>query len=507
MTRILLAGLFHEGNSFSRVVTGRGSFAVTRGDAVLDKARTAGTGMGGACRRLTGENVALLPVLTAVAPPGGPVAPGLYRELRDAIVDAARAARPDGVYLDLHGAMATEDDDDPEGDLLEALRATLGPTIPIAVSLDLHAHPTPRMLARADIVVACKENPHSDYDGAGALAATLLLRALRGAIRPVTAAVWLPLVIGARMETAEGPLAALHAERRRLVEATPGLLDVSIYNTTTLLDAAGAGQCVTAIADGDAAVARDAAAALARALWAERDAFTPGFAPLDAVLGDVAAGRLRRPAILGDQGDRVLAGTPGDGTAIIAALLERWPGLRALVPVTDPDTVAAARRRGVGATLSGSVGGRLSRGIAGIAGDWRVAGLGDGRFVQRGPFLAGEPATLGDTALLTRGSLTLLATSLPGFTQDPEAFRSQGAEPAAFDVVVAKSGYHFKLSFADIGPCLVVDTPGLSNYRPGLLPYRKRRPVHPEDRVPDPDVAATLFTSSRASRDPAAATP
>lgn len=500
MHRILLAGLFHEGNSFSRVVTGSDSFAVARGPAVLEKARTAGTGMGGACRLLVHEEVALLPVLTAVAPPGGPVAAGVYRALRDEIVDAARAARPDGIYLDLHGAMLTEDDDDPEGDLLEALRGALGPETPIAVSLDLHAHPTPRMLAKADVIVACKENPHSDYDGAGARAASLLLGILRGTVRPVTAAVWLPLLIGARMETAEGPLRALHDRRRRLEAA---LLDVSIYNTTTLLDAAGAGQCVTAIADGDVAAAERAAVDLARALWAERDAFEPDFAPLDTVLADVAAGRLGRPAILGDQGDRVLAGTPGDGTAIAAALLSRWPTLRALVPVTDPEIAAEARRLGVGATLTGRVGGRLTRGGDGIDGDWRVAGIGDGRFVQKGPFLAGEPAALGDTALLTRGGLTLLVTSLPGFTQDPEAFRSQGGDPAAFDVVVTKSGHHFKLSFADVGPCRVVDTPGISNYRPGRLPFRKRRPTHPEDAVPDPDIRASTYRRARGGPAPA----
>ena len=493
MPRILLAGLFHEGNSFSSLVTDRESFAVTRGPALLEKARVSGAGMGGAYRRLVELGAQLEPFASAVAPPGGPVANSVYRAFRDNLLDAARSVEIDGVYLDLHGAMVTETLDDPEGDLLGSLRSALGPAVPIAVSLDLHAHLTPAMLGHADSVVACKENPHTDYDVAGAKAAELLMAQLRGEARPVTAALWLPLIIGSQMETAQGPLARLHAQRRRLLAETENLLDISIYNTTTLLDVEGGGQCITAIADDDAEAARQVVVSLARGLWGMRDDFTPDLPPLTEVLETVETGRLARPVILGDQGDRVLAGTPGDGTLVARELLANWPGLRALVPVTDPATVAAAKEAGIGATLTDAVGGGLSRGVQALEGRWSIEKLGDGHFVHEGPFLANEPSELGDIAILTQGNLTLLVTSLPGFTQDPAAFRSQGIEPGDFDVVVVKSGHHFKLSFETVGPCVVVDTPGLSNYRPGLLPFRKRRPVHPEDRVAEPAFQVTVF--------------
>jgi microcystin degradation protein MlrC len=494
MTRVLLAGLFHEGNSFSSLVTDRGSFAIVEGPALLEKAWRSGTAMGGACRHLVRQDdVELVPVTQALAPPGGPVAHDLYLALRDRVVAAARRERPDALYFDLHGGMVTEQSDDPEGDLLQELRTAVGPAVPIAASLDLHAAVTPRMLQAADVLVACKENPHTDYDLAGARAAELLLHKCRDQLRPVTAAVWLPLVLGARLETAEGPLARLHERRRQLLHESATLLDISIYNTTALLDVAGAGQCVTATADGDPDAACEAAAILARALWEARDEFKPNFASADAVLSAVQTGELARPTILGDQGDRTLAGTAGDGTFMLRELLQHWPDLRALVPVTDPESVAAAQALGVGAVLVGGVGGRLSLGLEPVQGSWRIERLGDGHFIQEGPFLANEPARLGNTAILTNANVTVLATSLPGFTQDPAAFRSQGPEPADFDVVVTKSGYHFKLSFARLGPCVVVDTPGLSNYRPGLLPYRRRRPVYPEDRVPTPGFVAELF--------------
>ena len=390
--------------------------------------------------------------------------------------------------------MITKALDDPEGDLVEALRQALGPQIPLAISLDLHAHITARMLAAADIIVACKTNPHSDYDLAGERAAELLLSTLDGKIHPVTAAVWIPLIVGARMETERGPLLELHRLRRALGERHAEVLDISIYNTTTLVDAVGAGQCITVITDGNLDLAGRLASELAMDLWSRREAFTSDFTPLGKALATAAAHGTQGPLVLGDQGDRVLAGTPGDGTLIISELLGNWPRLRAVVPLTDPLTVAAAARLGIGKILAGPIGGRLSEDAASVEGEWHILGLGEGRFVQQGPFLMGEPAELGKTSILRFANVTVLVTSLPGYTQDVEAFRSQGIDLREYDVIVTKSGYHFKLSFGEIGRCIVVDTPGISNYRPGLLPYRRRRPVFPEDRLGEPSFEPIVFS-------------
>ncbi|WP_439497525.1 M81 family metallopeptidase [Bosea sp. (in: a-proteobacteria)] len=491
--RVFVSSLFHEGNSFSRLTTGVENFSIVRGDELLKKAQGSSSSLGGACRILAQSGAEILPGLSAVSAPGGPVEDSLFRRLRDEIVEAVRRLQPDGVYLDLHGAMITQTLDDPEGDLIIAIRNAAGPGTVIAVSLDLHAHVTPAMLDGADVVIACKENPHTDYDRAGERAAELMVESLNRRIAPVTAATWLPLIFGAQMETGRGPLAVLHRRRRELLAADPKLLDISIYNCTTLVDVERGWQCVTAIADGDPEAARAAVDTLARDFWLRRSEFVPDFAPLAEVLADVAAGRSEKPVILGDQGDRVLAGAAGDGTTIIAELANRWPMLRAVVPVTDPAMVKAAQQAGLGEDVIRPLGGGLSKGITPFLGTWRVSRLGDGHFIHAGPYLRGEPAELGDTAVLRSHNLTVLVTSLPGFTQDPAAFRSQGVDLAEQDVIVAKSGYHFKISFADIGRCIVVDTPGISNYRPGLLPFAKRRPVYPEDDVQEPDFAATVF--------------
>lgn len=493
MHRILVGGLFHEGNSFSPLPTTAGGFAVVEGDDVIEKARRSGAGLGGAYRYLASRDVEIVPFRKATASPGGPVEDDFYLEFRDALTAASARGDFDGIYLELHGSMLTASLDDPEGDLLLALRAAVGLRPVIAVSLDLHAYVTDRMLESANVIVACKENPHSDFHVAGELAASLMLRAIDGDIRPVTCAARVPLFIGAKMETAAGPLAALHDLRRRLLVAYPSILDISIYNTQTLLDVPDAGQCITVITDGDPNTALAAAGEIATAFWEARDGFEPDNPPLADVLDELEQGRLARPAILGDGGDNALAGTPGDGTAIIREILERRPRIRAVVPVTDPAVVAEAIAAGKGGTLDTCVGGKFSKGVDPVCGAWEVISLSDGRFTMAGPFLANEPAELGGTAVLRRGNLTLLVTSRPGFTQDVAAFRSQELEPGDFDVVAVKSNHHYKLSFADVGPCITVDTPGLTSYRKGSLPFVKRRPIYPDDPMTADDIAFRTF--------------
>lgn len=301
MHRVLLASLFHEGNSFSSIVTERRNFSITRGQAVLEKARNSGAAIGGTYRCLAGEDVIPVPVMTAIAPTGGPASGRVYEEFRDTIVSAAGDPCMDSIYLDLHGAMLTQSIDDVEADLPSHLRSTVGLDVPITVSLDLHAYMTPKMLAATALIVACNENPYSDYHLAGELAARVLVRELDGAIQPETAAVWLPLIFGSQMETSKGPLARLHARRRELISIHSELLDISIYNATSFMDVPDNGQCIKATENGNGLRAQQVVRELAELRWQERDEFTPDLLSLEDVLDGLKKGTSRK-LNLGDQG-------------------------------------------------------------------------------------------------------------------------------------------------------------------------------------------------------------
>lgn len=491
--RILVAHLFHEGHCFNPTLTRRTDFFVFEGSAMLEAARGSSGILGGIARALEAAGATIIPSLSAKARPGGPVERAVYDAFRHAILRAARHEAPDAVCLSLHGAMLVEGLNDPEGDLLSALRRALGPAVPIAAGFDLHGYCTPTMLAAADIITACKHNPHSDLQATGERAARLTLAMLDGSLRPVTAAVRLPFMSRGNSETAAGPLLELHELGRAWLAKAPSLVDYSIFNNHSFVDAPGIGQVVLAIGNGDAAPAIAAAQEIGARMWDARDRFVMTFPDIDAVLDRVLAAPEARPFVMGDKGDNVLAGAPGDSTALPWRLRERGLDLRVALPLTDANAVAAARAVGPGGTITREVGGGLTPGMKPYPLTATVTHLGDGDFVNTGLYMRGQPSRLGPCATLRAGNLTLLLTSEPGLTQDPAAFSTHGIDIAAQDLVVAKSFFHFKLSFEGVATPIQADTPGMSRFAPKELPYVLGRPFYPADEITLDRIAPTLF--------------
>jgi microcystin degradation protein MlrC len=96
-----------------------------------------------------------------------PLGKRIASEFLDSLEQAHASGPLDGVYFCMHGAMASEEEWDPEGYLLEQARQLLGDAIPIVVSLDLHGILTDRILAHADAIVAYHTYPHVDFYSTG----------------------------------------------------------------------------------------------------------------------------------------------------------------------------------------------------------------------------------------------------------------------------------------------------------------------------------------------------
>jgi microcystin degradation protein MlrC len=488
--KVLVGGMFLESHSFAPLPTTAHEFLITRGATLIETARASESILAGGIRALEARGANIVPIVCAVAPPGGLAEHAVYVGLRDELVAAAIEHRPDAIFLQLHGAMGTTELEDSEGELVSRLREAVGPNVPIAAGLDMHACVTRAMLQATPIWVACKENPHIDYSLAGARAAEILLQTLAATIRPVSYAIWLPLLLRGKLGTKAGPLAELHALRRSW-EQQPEIEDISIYNTYAFLDAREAGQCVTVTANDLSPQASATAESLAREIWDRREEFGVDRPSVEEVFGTLKAGE--GPLIVGDHGDRVLGGSPGDGTFLLRYILSERPDLRVLLPLTDPVAVERAIDIGVGGTFEMALGGRITRDEAPVSGRWQVKHLGEGSFIQQGPFMANEPAEMGRTAVLASGNLTLIVTTRPGFSQDPAFFLSNGEDPARHDVVVCKSGFHFEPAFASYGRCVALETPGLTNYVPGRFKFVRRPSYWPEDPAVVPDFRVHSF--------------
>src|SRR5215467_13620763 len=169
----------HETNTFSNLPTDRGQFEARNlhyGGEIVEAYRGTGTCLGGMIEAAASRGVTLIPSVAAAASPAGLVTKDIYGHVKDRMLrDLKAAGTVDGVLLDLHGAMVTEEHDDGEGDLISAVREVVGPSVPIAVSLDFHGNISDTMVRKADLLHGYKTYPHVDMGERGVEATERLL--------------------------------------------------------------------------------------------------------------------------------------------------------------------------------------------------------------------------------------------------------------------------------------------------------------------------------------------
>ncbi|KSV75604.1 hypothetical protein N185_17340 [Sinorhizobium sp. GW3] len=478
---ILVARIWHESNGFNPKVTGPDDFEIKAGHDFLETARHGGSTVGGIICSLLEANVAVVGSLSACAPPSGLVDHAFFLGLRDQLLRDVSFHRPDAIALELHGAMATTKSADAEGLLLAELRALVGPQIPIAIGLDLHANLTVTMIEAVDICIACKENPHSDVVDCGRKVADGVLAMMDGRLKPVAVMVKVPMILPGAGETAVGPLSDLHRMARDYLRDDPDIWDISLFNVFPYSDDDNIGQTVVVTTNGTPS-STSPASTLAEAFWTRRHEFVDDLVSIDEALTRAAHGQ-GQPCVLADMGDRILAGAPGDSTAILEAALNRYPGLRGAASLTDPEGVLMAKAAGKGAPIEIEIGGRVTPGFRPLPVKAIVTHLGDGKCTLAGPFQGGEACTMGETAVVEiDGRLSVLLTSRPAFSHDPAVFTSQNVTLSDKDFIVVKSGYHFKLNFAEVGEPLLVRSPGVGYYEKGFFTYQRAR-FWPEHEV------------------------
>jgi microcystin degradation protein MlrC len=487
--RFFLAMFSHETNTFSSLPTGRAEFQardLRYGGEILEVYRSTGTCLGGMIQAAERHGVQLAPSVAAAASPAGRVTADIFRDVRGRLLADLEAAGPvDGVLLDLHGAMVPETSDDGEGDILAAVRQAVGPTVPIAVTLDFHSNLSPAMVEHADLLHGYKTYPHVDMAERGVEATERLIDVVAGRLRPAVAfrqpRLLPPL---ASQRTATGPMRRLYDLAAEMGQ-DPRVVSISIFAGFPLADIPDAGLAIYVATRGDRALAETLAERLEATAWAHRHEFRHAALPVrEAVSRALAidAG----PVVLADIADNTGGGAAGDGTAILQELLRAGARSAAVACIWDPAAAAACARAGIDAVLTLSVGGKTDRRHGEpVEVTGRVRTLSDGRFVHKGPMMHGLPGRLGLTAVLEVGGVKIILISLRWQTLDPEMLRIVGIDPLAEKVLVVKSTVHYRAAFEPIArEILEVDAPGLSSSNLGRFEFsRVRRPIFPLDDI------------------------
>src|SRR4029077_16842996 len=188
--RLLIAMMKHETNTFSPVPTPLARFGhgpgPLYGEAAINAYRGTGSGLGAYLDLAEREGAEIVMRIAAGAPPSRPVEDAAFEHMAGMICDAVAKGGYDGIMLDLHGAMVTDSFEDGEGELLRRIRA-IDPTTPVAVSLDMHANLYDAIIDNATVVTGYRTYPHIDTYETANLAGQILLKAMRGEVRPVMA--------------------------------------------------------------------------------------------------------------------------------------------------------------------------------------------------------------------------------------------------------------------------------------------------------------------------------
>ena len=179
-------------------------------------------------------------------------------------------------------------------------------------------------------------------------------------------------------------------------------------------------------------------------------------------------------------------GGTSDSVVIIQEMLDRGVTNAVVATIVDPAVVEQAHAAGVGAQISGLLGGKMDalHGPSLAFEGARVLSLQEvGQFTCKGPMMTGTVYIMGATCVLDIGGNTVIVTSRPQQAWDQEIIKCQGLDPLAFDYIVLKSAVHYRGDFTELSSHIVeVTGPGIHSSRLSDFAYEHiQRPLYPID--------------------------
>ena len=448
--RIATGGIIHETSTFVDTRTTLRNFeyhrGILRGEAMLECFRGTNVCTGGFIDGAGQHDFELVPLLRALAFPGGLIRRDDYESLKSELIERLQAAEPeggliDGVLLDLHGAMVVEGIDDGDGDLIEAVRNAVGPERPIVVTQDPHSNHTKRRVEAADALIGFDTFPHVDMAERGREAAEIIVRTVRGEIRPMMSIHQLPMFWSARCQVTAHPPMNEVIDRLHEVEKRSGIITATVATGFPWSDVPEVGSSVIVVADGSFDLAQQ----------------TGG-------------------------------GAPGDSTEVLRTFLDLQLQEALLLYMVDAAVAQQAHDVGAGRHLAVSLGGK-SDPIQDppVEVEAEVVALSDGKFAYDGPMFAGLTGNMGATAWLRVGGVSVVVVSAREQPYDPALARSLGINCTQMRYIALKSAAHFRAAFEPIcGSIYNVDTAGIHTHDFKKLKQRKRtRAVFPVEIEPN----------------------
>jgi len=486
MMRLALLGYYHETNTFSATPTDYAQFeasGILHGEQLVREHGEGQSSVSGYLDAGRELGIEVVPLYFANTGPLGTITADAFERISAECLQLLEENGPwDGILLVLHGAAVSEQYHDADGEFTARVRALAGPEVPIGVALDLHGNITARLVENATVTVFYRTNPHLDARIRARECGEIIVRAVRGEVRPVQAIETPPVVVNiVKQFTGAEPMQGMIEDVEAVIRR-PGMLSASGVVGFPYADVPEMGMSFVAVHDGDPAAARDAAQWLARRAWGRRAEFigdTPS--PENALRHAMMAPK--GPVVLMDVGDNIGGGSAADSTILLEAA-QRLGVQQYLQTLYDPEAVVACVAAGVGATITLAVGGKTDD-LHGkpVTVTGRVRTIFEGSWEDPRPTHGGWRFFDGGTTVVleTTDDHTLVLTSLRVGNTSIEQMYAVGIWPERYQVIVAKGVMSPLAAYAPIAAEIVmVNTPGVTSSDLSTFTYHhRRRPLYP----------------------------
>ncbi len=396
-----------------------------------------------------------------------------YERFVSKMISELKASGPyDGVYMSLHGAMGVRDVAKPEAEMARRIREVVGPRAIIGGTFDPHGNEDADYLRYANLAFCVKYYPHYDGYLQGERCARIMIRAIRGDYKPVSATRKPPIITPSVLQwTGVSPWMDL-VQRALTWEAREPDVYVNFFYGFAFADVVDAGMCFEVITNGDAELATHIADDMAETAWRFRKELVYGtkvyLMPAGVKLAKEAAAKKQTPVVLADHSDRT-----GAATWLLEQVIAQGLSNVLIGTVCDEQAIEALRKKGVkvGDAFDMEVGGKLD-----VSAGKPVRIKGVVNTVSGGNGRGAAKSQLWVSVKFGNNNVLIISTFLHQNTE-PKDFLELGIDANKFDVVAIKSRVHFRRGYYDSGYAKTIllvepDQPFIGTVRLDALKYQ-----------------------------------
>ena len=385
--------------------------------------------------------------------------------------------------------------DDPEGDLIQRIRAVIGDDVLISTSMDLHGNVSERLAQHTDLITCYRMAPHEDAIESKKRAVTNLIDRLESGKGKPGYKAWVPVPIllpGEKTSTRIEPGKSLYAKIPDITKQD-GVIDAAIWIGYAWADEPR-NHAVVMVTGDDKEKVEQGAEKLAQSFWDVRNEFE--FVAPTTTLEEslkLALASDKKPYMISDMGDNPTAGGAGDVTWTLKELLARreFKSIKGksliYASIPGPEFVKKAMEIGVGGKIKAE---------AGAAVDNRFAGplLLDGTITA---IKKGDKDAVVEVVVKV-GNIDVIVTKKRKPYHHLSDFTNLGLDPKNADVVVVKIGYLVPELYEMRGDWTMALTPGGVDQDLNRLGYKRiNRPMFPIDSaMTQPNLKARLIPAA-----------